>query len=480
MYALALVAVILCILFKILNVNNWPTKSIFYCANQHFLDEFRKRMPSLDEPYIPTRFWGYSGHIQTIIQGVISRLNCPLVNGKRVVLKLTDGATLTYDVYPPIDLEPVTGDFTMAICPGIGNNSESVYIRRVIYNAQIKGFRVAVLNHIGTLSTVPVTSPRIFSYGNTSDYASMIKDVVRRFSRTRIVCVGFSMGGNLVTKYLGEPREKPKHILSGISVCQGYDANRSMKFLLEWENFRRLYTFIMTENMKSILRKWRKALFTEEIKNKYGFTENFIYQAGTLQELDDRYTRRIVGCKTVKEMYSKVSCVHHMKNIAVPMVYINAVDDPLVHPDLLEIVRDVALNKPNTLYIEQKFGGHLGFYEGGLFYPKPLTWMDRMVVDISTHLVQKFHNKDKMMMEDSEGELSDNEESKEYVTSSNSSDEESKEYFPGSNSSNSSVPCTPDTSSPSTPTCLTPPNTPVPLSRRYRTIPAGLNIFPHS
>lgn len=81
-----------------------------------------------------------------------------------------------------------------------------------------------------------------------------------------------------MTKYLGEPREKPKHILSGISVCQGYDANRSMKFLLEWENFRRLYTFIMTENMKSILRKWRKALFTEEIKKKYGFTENFIYQ----------------------------------------------------------------------------------------------------------------------------------------------------------------------------------------------------------
>lgn len=86
------------------------------------------------------------------------------MNGKRVVLKLTDGATLTYDVYPPIDLEPVTGDFTMAICPGIGNNSESVYIRRVIYNAQIKGFRVAVLNHIGTLSTVPVTSPRIFRF----------------------------------------------------------------------------------------------------------------------------------------------------------------------------------------------------------------------------------------------------------------------------------------------------------------------------
>ena len=48
---------------------------------------------------------------------------------------------------------------------------------------------------------------RIFNYGNTSDYAAMVKDVVRRYRNTRIVVVGFSMGGNLVTKYIGEPRK---------------------------------------------------------------------------------------------------------------------------------------------------------------------------------------------------------------------------------------------------------------------------------
>ena len=95
-----------------------------------------------------------------------------------------------------------------------------------MYNAQLNGYRVCVLNHIGTLATVPVTSPRIFMYGNTADYAAMIKDVVRRFPTTNMVCVGFSMGGNLITKYLGEPRVKPKNIVAGISVCQGYDANR--------------------------------------------------------------------------------------------------------------------------------------------------------------------------------------------------------------------------------------------------------------
>ena len=111
-------------------------------------------------------------------------------------------------------------------------------------------------------------------YGNTADYAAMIKDVIRRFQNTNIVCVGFSMGGNLITKYLGEPRVKPGNVVAGISVCQGYDANKAMTLLLEWKGFRRLYLYAMTEAMKSIIRRWQRFLFSDEIKrkcNQHGF-----------------------------------------------------------------------------------------------------------------------------------------------------------------------------------------------------------------
>lgn len=50
MYQLVIVAVILCILFKALNVNNSPAKSMFYCANARFLEEMQKYTPSLAEP----------------------------------------------------------------------------------------------------------------------------------------------------------------------------------------------------------------------------------------------------------------------------------------------------------------------------------------------------------------------------------------------------------------------------------------------
>ena len=82
---------------------------------------------------------------------------------------------------------------------------------------------MAVLNHVGALKTLPITSSRIFNYGNTGDYGMMVKDLIQRFPATKIVSIGFSMGGNIVTKYLGEHSHE-KHVLAGISVCQGYDA----------------------------------------------------------------------------------------------------------------------------------------------------------------------------------------------------------------------------------------------------------------
>jgi hypothetical protein len=53
--------------------------------------------------YIPTRLWGFSGHVQTIIHSIIGRVRCPWPIGERCYLSLCDGSTLTYDVYQPLD-----------------------------------------------------------------------------------------------------------------------------------------------------------------------------------------------------------------------------------------------------------------------------------------------------------------------------------------------------------------------------------------
>ena len=51
----------------------------------------------------------------------------------------------------------------------------------------------------------------------------MVSEMSKRYPTTKFVVIGFSMGGNLVTKYLGEAK-RSKQVVAGISVCQGYDA----------------------------------------------------------------------------------------------------------------------------------------------------------------------------------------------------------------------------------------------------------------
>nr|CAD7257836.1 unnamed protein product [Timema shepardi] len=395
---LAAIAVILCILFRILNVNSQPQKPTLYCKDLSFLDTILKIAPLLQEQYIPTRLWGFSGHVQTIVHSIIGRVRCPWPIGERCELLLRDGTTLTYDVYQSLDqshegkiglyvcfellvLFHFSDDFTLAICPGIGNTSESVYIRTFVHYAQCHGYRCAVLNHVGALQSIPVTAPRIFTYGHTGDYNDMLKNILENYSNTKIVCIGFSLGGNLVTKFMGEnDRSRSPRIIGGISICQGYCAIEGTKWLLNWQNFRRFYLYVMTESMKTIILKHRHVLLSEEVKRRFNLNEREIIAAATLPELDDAYTRKVHNFNSVGELYKWSSCINYLQDINIPMIFINARDDPIVPEPLLEPMRAFAAQHTNTLYLELAHGGHLGFYEGGLVYPNPVTWLDRALV----------------------------------------------------------------------------------------------------
>ena len=98
-------------------------------------------------------------------------------------------------------------------------------------------------------------------------------------------------------------------------------------------------------------------------------------------------------------MYTDWSSCSYWENITIPIVFINSTDDPLVPQKLVEKVK-LFVNDNNTsqtsrqfhqckkerLLIEQKFGGHLGFYEGGLWKPSPLTWLDRTIICLADSL----------------------------------------------------------------------------------------------
>lgn len=216
----------------------------------------------------------------------------------------------------------------------------------------------------------------------------MIKNLVKRYPSTSIVAVGFSLGGNLITKYLGEVDvRKPDNIIGGISICQGYNALVATQWLLKWQNFHRFYLYVLTENVKSIILKHRHILLSDDVKARFKLNEREIVAAATLPELDEAYTRKVHNFNSVQEMYKWSSSINYLENITTPIIFINAKDDPLVPDILLDPIKEHAKSNNRAIFVEVAHGGHLGFYEGGIIYPNPLTWLDRALVALVGGLV---------------------------------------------------------------------------------------------
>lgn len=163
----------------------------------------------------------------------------------------------------------------------------------------------------------------------------------------------------------------------------------------------------MTENVKGIILRHRQVLLSEDVKSQYDLKEREIFSAATLPELDDAYTKKLHNFNSITDLYNWSSSANYLNNISTPMVFINALDDPIVPEPLLDTIRTfvgkfsyihtlvcfiIIINlysgqKKNALYVELAHGGHLGFYEGGLLYPNPVTWLDKALVALIGGLV---------------------------------------------------------------------------------------------
>eukprot|EP00063_Salmo_salar_P008030 XP_013982865.1 PREDICTED: abhydrolase domain-containing protein 2-A-like [Salmo salar] len=220
----------------------------------------------------------------------MGRVSCPHPIGLRKYLPMQDGATATFDLFEPMGDHRTGDDVTMVICPGIGNHSEKHYIRTFVGHSQKEGYRCAVLNHLGALPNIELTSPRMFTYGCTWEFASMVGYIKKMFPHTHLIVVGFSLGGNIVCKFLGENRTNQERVLCCVSVCQGYSALRAQETFLQWDQCRRFYNFLMADNMKKIILSHRGSLFGSATKMEDADLSR-LYTATSLMQIDETIMR---------------------------------------------------------------------------------------------------------------------------------------------------------------------------------------------
>ncbi|KFO76517.1 Abhydrolase domain-containing protein 2, partial [Cuculus canorus] len=393
---LAAVAAVLYVIVRCLNLKS-PTAPPELIYQDSALARFLlKSCPLLTKEYLHKFMWlnpaGFSVSIETDLQHFTGfGVRSPHPYGLRKYLTMPDGATATFDLFEPRSEHCIGEDVTMVICPGIANHSEKQYIRTFVDYAQKNGYRCAVLNHLGALPNIELTSPRMFTYGCTWEFGAMVNYIKKTYPQTQLVVVGFSLGGNIVCKYVGESQANQERVLCCVSVCQGYSALRAQETFMQWDQCRRFYNFLMADNMKKIILSHRHVLFGDNVKKPQSLSDadlSKLYTATSLMQIDDNVMRKFHGYSSLKEYYEEESCLHYLQKIYVPLLLVNAADDPLVHESLLSIPRSLSEKRENVMHVLPLHGGHLGFFEGSVLFPEPLTWMDKLVVQYANAICQ--------------------------------------------------------------------------------------------
>ncbi|WP_067034860.1 YheT family hydrolase [Allomuricauda sp. CP2A] len=299
-------------------------------------------MPQVSSDYTPPLIFR-NAHLATIYCGLFRKVNG--VVQKRERLTLSDGDFLDLDWSESI----TPTQKLVVLLHGLEGDGQRPYITGSAKLFNLNGFDACAVNYRGC-SGEPNMLYRSYHSGATEDLREVIDHILKTKDYSEIYIKGFSLGGNLVLKYLGEDHTIPKEIKGVVAVSVPCNLHSSCQQLLSFHNIH--YAIRFKGNLIGKLRQ-KQAMFPELI------TDSDINKIKTLKDFDDVYTSKAHNFKDALDYYTQCSSLQFLPNIKVPSLIINALDDSFLGPECYPF-SEVGLN-PN-LYLETpKYGGHVGF-----------------------------------------------------------------------------------------------------------------------
>lgn len=308
----------------------------------------RTAAPMSDDVIYSPAWWIPGGHLQTL-WGKLFRRKEPAATA------LERWDTPDGDFVEVHRLSAASGRPRLLLLHGLEGSIRSHYAQGLLNEAARRGWGADLLIFRSCGSELNRTR-RFYHSGETTDTSFVLERISRQFPDSPLGIAGVSLGGNVLLKFLGERgSDLPPRLRAAAAISVPFDLARSSKRVNR--GFSRLYQrFFLT----SLRRKAKeKAVLFPDLA-----PADRISGLRTLEDFDNVITGPLHGFRDAQDYYQRSSSLGWLEGIRIRTLLLSAVDDPMLPPEVLIEVREVAQRNPALCLEFVDKGGHAGFISG--------------------------------------------------------------------------------------------------------------------
>ena len=320
-------------------------------------------MPLLTSSYRPEVFFR-NGHLATIYSALLRKVEGPEQFRERITLP--DGDFLDLDW----SRSESPTDKVLVLLHGLEGNAQRPYMTGSAHIFSARGYDVCAVNLRGC-SGVPNRLFRSYHSGATEDLDAVLRHVLKIRKYKRIYLKGFSLGGNLILKFLGEHPTYSDRIAGAAAISVPCDLHDSLQQLNKAKNW--LYARRFLSTLREKVREKQKR-FPDRI------TPAEVEKIRTLKDFDDYYTSRAHGFTDAIDYYTQCSSLRFLEGIRVPTLLLNARNDSFLGSRCYPI--EACRNHSDIYFENPDYGGHVGFVGEGSYYyseQRSLEFLDKCI-----------------------------------------------------------------------------------------------------
>lgn len=295
-----------------------------------------------------------NGHLQTMAGNFLPRrLQLPepeplLVEVEGPVAGYGPTQVLCHCHWQPIEVR--SQRLTVVLIHGLEGSSSSRYILGNTARALAAGWNVVRMN-MRSCGGTDHLSPTIYHSGRSADVGRVFNTIVRQHQLESIALIGYSMGGNLVLRYMGEQGSAlPPQLKAVVGVSPLMDLAASSASLHAPSN--RIYEWHFLRNM--LARVERRKLMYPRI-----YSDARLDRIHSLRDFDQEIVARYGSFRDADDYYQSVASSHYAAAFQAPTLIIHSVDDPFIR--MLPSTRTALLANPHVTFLETQHGGHCAF-----------------------------------------------------------------------------------------------------------------------